>query len=108
MFCTRCKIPREDLGTEKAFTTGRILPYLHTHLILSRVDYEPRTSEEHRRLAKEYRRLPDNEKNDFFNEHAMRYFELSRLPYFDPVRMSIIDPMHNILLGESLFLSIVF
>lgn len=28
---------------------------------------------------------------------------MSRLPYFDAVRMSILDPMHNILLGKPAF-----
>ncbi|OCH86190.1 hypothetical protein OBBRIDRAFT_814722 [Obba rivulosa] len=40
-----------------------------------------------------------SERDEFFKAHAARYFALSRLPYFDPVRMSVIDPMHNILLG---------
>ena len=33
-------------------------------------------------------------------EHGVRYSELSRLPYFDPVRMHLIDPMHNLMLGK--------
>ena len=32
-------------------------------------------------------------------KNGVRYSELIRLPYFDIIRMSITDPMHNILLG---------
>ncbi|KZV81223.1 hypothetical protein EXIGLDRAFT_575436, partial [Exidia glandulosa HHB12029] len=35
----------------------------------------------------------------YFKKHGVRWFELARLPYFDPVRMSVIDPMHCLLLG---------
>ena len=38
-----------------------------------------------------------------FNEHGIRYTELARLRYFDIVKMSIIDPMHCILLGTFFF-----
>jgi hypothetical protein len=37
---------------------------------------------------------------NFVKEFASRWFELARLPYFDVCRMIIIDPMHNLLLGE--------
>jgi hypothetical protein len=36
----------------------------------------------------------------FAKEHAARWSEFARLPYFDLVRMIVIDPMHNLLLGE--------
>ena len=32
-------------------------------------------------------------------EDGVRYSELFRLPYYDPVRMHVVDPMHNLLLG---------
>jgi hypothetical protein len=35
----------------------------------------------------------------FVKEHAARYSELSRLPYFNLCRMIVIDPMHCVLLG---------
>jgi hypothetical protein len=34
-------------------------------------------------------------------EYGIRYSELLRLPYFDTIRFSVIDPMHNILLGSA-------
>ncbi|KAF8523420.1 hypothetical protein JB92DRAFT_2705186, partial [Gautieria morchelliformis] len=35
----------------------------------------------------------------FFKATGMRWSEFVRLPYFDAVRMTIIDPMHNLLIG---------
>ncbi|KAH9928238.1 hypothetical protein B0H21DRAFT_712161 [Amylocystis lapponica] len=87
-FCPRCKIKHADLKTEAGLTID----------VLSA--FPLRDGEEHRHLAKEYLQQPDRELREaFFKEHAVRYYELSRLPYFDAVRMTIIDPMHNILLG---------
>lgn len=34
-------------------------------------------------------------------EQGIRYSELLELSYFDPIRMCIIDPMHNLLLGTA-------
>ena len=67
---------------------------------LSVVAFRRRTSEEHRRLGDDYRQLstPTARKN-FVKEHATRYSELSRLPYFDMVEQIVIDPMHNLFLG---------
>ncbi|KAG1718381.1 uncharacterized protein EDB91DRAFT_1240882 [Suillus paluster] len=41
----------------------------------------------------------DKAREEFFKTNSTQWFELARLKYFDPVRMMIIDPMHNILLG---------
>ena len=38
-------------------------------------------------------------RDDFVRQHATRWCELARLPYFDVCRMIVIDPMHNLLLG---------
>ncbi len=35
--------------------------------------------------------------------YATRWSELGRLPYFDMCRMVVVDPMHNLFLGASLF-----
>lgn len=35
------------------------------------------------------------------SEKGCRYSVLLKLPYFDPIRMSIIDPMHNLYLGTA-------
>ena len=63
--------------------------------------YEARDGESHRARAFEWLEKPQEEREQFFKDRGARYYELSRLPYFDPVRMCVIYPMHNILLGES-------
>lgn len=59
-----------------------------------------RDGEDHRRLANEYSKLETKEERDAFcAEHGVRDSELNRLPYWNPVCMAVVDPMHNILLG---------
>lgn len=59
-----------------------------------------RDSEEHKQRSAEYASLSPEARQKFLKEHSARYYELSRLPYFDPIRMTVVDPMHNILLGN--------
>jgi hypothetical protein len=61
--------------------------------------------EEHRCLGEEYCKLvsPTAHKT-FVKNHATRYMQLSRLPYFNLVEQIVIDPMHNLFL--SMFLPI--
>lgn len=66
------------------------------------LDFARRNGEEHRRLSREYQeKETTREREAFFKIHGVRYTEFIRLPYLDIVRASIIDPMHNLLLGES-------
>ena len=41
------------------------------------------------------------ERHTIEREFGVRYSELLRLPYFDTVHFSVIDPMHNIFLGSA-------
>lgn len=43
-----------------------------------------------------------------FHLTGVRWCQLLRLPYFDPVRMVVIDPMHNMCLGTGLALLHLF
>ncbi|KAF8144902.1 hypothetical protein K438DRAFT_1631086, partial [Mycena galopus ATCC 62051] len=38
-------------------------------------------------------------RDKFFSEHGTRWTEFARLYYFDIVKFSVVDPMHNLLLG---------
>ena len=59
-----------------------------------------RNGEEHKRLAEKSRLLSSNEKKQKFeSKHRVRFSELFLLPYFDPVKHHVIDPMHNLMLG---------
>jgi hypothetical protein len=40
------------------------------------------------------------EKEEFFHKFGVRWTEFARLKYFDLVRYTVIDPMHNLLFGK--------
>ncbi|KII90059.1 hypothetical protein PLICRDRAFT_107744, partial [Plicaturopsis crispa FD-325 SS-3] len=83
--CTECWIKRQQAATAAAFERGA---------------FEPRTDAEQRRLGEQYRVLTtDALRKKFVKDHATRYTQLSRLPYFDLVKQTVIDPMHNLFLG---------
>lgn len=63
--------------------------------------FPARDGEEHRRLSERYKTLKtEEEREDFFSEHGVKWTELVRLWYFDIVKFTVVDPMHNLLLGE--------
>lgn len=41
------------------------------------------------------------ERQEVESKHGTRYTELMHLPYFDCVRFTIVDPMHNLFLGSA-------
>ena len=54
----------------------------------------------HRQYAHEW--LQCNTKSSretHFKEHGVRWSELLRLPYMDPIRFAVVDPMHCLFLG---------
>ena len=61
-----------------------------------------RSMDEHQRKGMEWKHAKTQvERSKIEREHGVRYTELLRLPYFDSARFSVIDPMHNILLGTT-------
>ena len=55
---------------------------------------------EHRQNATEWRRCnSDASRKRFVKQSGVRWSELLRLPYFDPIRFITIDPMHCLFLG---------
>ena len=50
-------------------------------------------------------------REDHFKEHGVRWTELFRLPYMDPIRFAVVDPMYCLFLGvakwiiKSIFIS---
>ena len=40
-------------------------------------------------------------RNNLESRYGCHYSVILDLPYFDPVRMTIIDPMHNLYLGSA-------
>ena len=65
-------------------------------------EWRPRSGAEHK--AKGIATLKANTKTELQaleSEEGVRYSELFRLSYYDPVKMHVVDPMHNLLLGEA-------
>ena len=60
----------------------------------------PRNSDMHYQNALAWRRCnSDVSRKRFVKQTGVRWTELLRLPYFDPIRSTIIDPMHCLFLG---------
>lgn len=57
----------------------------------------PMTGAEHRRLAEEWRSLDSKRRDSHFKEHGIRWSELLRLPYWDPVVFTVVEFSHNLL-----------
>jgi hypothetical protein len=47
----------------------------------------------------EWKQLPAGQRAAHFAEHGSQWSEFARLPYFDLIRMTILDPMHVWLLN---------
>ena len=66
------------------------------------VAWPKRSVEEHRRKGMEWKHAKTQvERHKIEREYGVRFTELLRLPYFDSIRFSVVDPMHNILLGTT-------
>ena len=61
-----------------------------------------RTVEDHRRNVSRINECTTlTRRNELESKYGCRYSVLLDLPYFDPVTMTIIDPMHNLYLGSA-------
>lgn len=68
----------------------------------NRENWEHRSNEKHRTdVGKVLSCRTKTEQQHKESELGCRYTALLNLPYFDPVRMLMIDPMHNLFLGTS-------
>ena len=65
-------------------------------------EWIPRDSKQHIKDAKKTSNAVNKtEKSNLESSLSSRYSVLFELPYFDSIRMYVIDPMHNLLLGLS-------
>lgn len=70
-----------------------------------RSKWEPRNNEDHIRTASKYRSCRTLQaRKDLERSHGVRYSVLTKLPYFNASRMTIIDPMHNLFLGTAKYI----
>lgn len=68
----------------------------------NRDQWPKRDTPTHRRLANQYKTLPNrSQQKAFESEHGLRYSELLQLPYFDITRFCVVDPMHNLFEGSA-------
>lgn len=102
--CTKCTVTHDEFFTEKSLRNGEIFTNTIYDSHTTQPEFPARSGEEHRRLCYRYRDLSSEEdKNLFFSMHGVRWTEFARLDYFDLVKYTVIDPMHNLLLGECVF-----
>lgn len=92
-------------GSHLLFNTEvRWLTFSLIFMSSSLTAFRRRTNEEHRQLGDSYLQQPNpTARKNFVKQHATRYCQLSRLPYFNLVQQIVVDPMHNLFLGQSSF-----
>ena len=72
----------------------------HGHKDFEYKDWKQREPETCRRQAESYRTAETQKQaQSSFDLMGVRWSELFRLPYFDPTKHLIVDPMHNLFLG---------
>ena len=52
--------------------------------------------------------MTHSERDQIEREFGIRYSELLRLPYFDIIRCHLVDPMHNLFLGTTKKLLVIW
>ena len=115
LLCIACDMPatRKVLGFSSfnsphgCSKCQHFFPYMNEHSKhdFSDFDYKkwmPRTVENHHEFSIKFvEAKTKSERKKLVQEHGVRYCVLLRLPYFDPTRLHVIDPMHNLLLGTA-------
>ena len=69
------------------------------------MEWTPREKKKHCQIATEYLACETLQaRKSLERTHGIRHSVLTKLPYFDPPRMTIIDPMHNLFLGTAKYI----
>ena len=64
--------------------------------------WEPRKGDDHKKLAEgTLKAKTKTARSELESASGVRYSKLFRLPYFDPIKGHVIDPMHNLLFGTA-------
>ena len=67
-----------------------------------RQTWEPRTMSRHQESCLEIKTATNKSQlQQLESMHGVRYSVLMEMPYFDPIKFVVIDPMHNLMLGSS-------
>ena len=79
---------------------GFLMQLLDGYCGLQRLLWQPRTEKAHRDAVDDIKECTTKSaQGSKESEMGCRYSVLLELPYFDPIRMLPIDPMHNLFLG---------
>lgn len=85
--------------TSRFFCTSCYLPFDQVENILLS-SWPRRDLVEHRRRAAEWRDASTIiQREALFDKYGIRWSELLRLPYWDPIKYTVVDSMHNLYLG---------
>ncbi|GBE85542.1 hypothetical protein SCP_0800590 [Sparassis crispa] len=85
-FCSQCHLKKQSINN------------------IDMTTWKMKTAEEILEAAVRWRDADTQEERKcIFKEFGIRWSELNRLPYWDPVRCIVIDGMHNIFLGVTQF-----
>ena len=90
--CSRClkSFPTSTFG-EKPGYSG-----------FDRNNWTPRTNASHRVHAYKHKECKtEKDQKKIERDYGCRYSVLLELPYYDVIRMCVVDPMHNLLLGTA-------
>lgn len=115
LLCTACDIPAARkvsgfVGHNAVRACSRCLKQFPTASFGEKPDYTgfdrtawPKRSEElHRKHSMEHRKCKTAQaRKDIEREYGCRYSILLELPYYNVIRMCVVDPMHNLLLGTA-------
>ena len=117
LLCIACDLPAgrkvcgflshaANLGCSKCYSTFSTGIFgKQCYAGFDRDTWVARTNEKHRRDVCEVRKSETKtERQRREREYGCRYSCLLQLPYFDPVRMLILDPMHNMYLGTAKYI----
>ena len=68
----------------------------------NKLSWPPRTYEEHMKSVEEIKKCnTQSAVNSLETAKGVKHSIITELPYFDPIRFTIIDPMHNLFLGTA-------
>ena len=113
LLCVACDIPASRkvcgfTGHNSAHGCSKCTKTFVTGNIGDQTDYSGfescplRDISEHRRQVDDVLgKTTQEERNRAESQYGVRYSELLRLPYFDCIRFTVIDPMHNLFLGTA-------
>ncbi|OSC96548.1 hypothetical protein PYCCODRAFT_1378951 [Trametes coccinea BRFM310] len=81
-FCSFCLLPLDNMED------------------LNKASWPRRTAQTHRQFAERWQNAASvDEREKIFAASGVRWSELLRLPYWDPINFTVVDSMHNLYLG---------